>query len=73
MAESVILEIYELEMYVSSTWVTDPNKAWTTVDFQTPSRPPDEVQLPGEEWTWASNWRIDKNPGCTDADGWEYA
>jgi hypothetical protein len=23
--------------------------------------------------SWASNWRIDKKPGTTDSDGWEYA
>lgn len=23
--------------------------------------------------SWASNWRIDKKPGVTDSDGWEYA
>jgi hypothetical protein len=73
MAESVIVEIYELEAYSSSTWVMNAKLPWTNTDGQTPACAPDDLPLPGTEWTWASNWRIDKKPGSTDADGWEYA
>ena len=73
MAESIILEIFELEAYSSSTWGVDPKLPWTGADGHSPAPPPDEAGLPGPEWSWASNWRIDKKPGCTDADGWEYA
>ena len=73
MAESVIVEIYEVQLYSSKSWGMDKKFPWTTADGHTPSLPPDETELPGPEWTWASNWRIDKKPGCTDAEGWEYA
>lgn len=73
MAESVIVEIFEVQLYSSGAWGVDKKIPWTTNDGKTVSLPPDEAQLPGPEWSWASNWRIDKKPGSTDSEGWEYA
>lgn len=62
-----------MQSFTSSSWVPNKKLPWTAADGQTPSCPPEEAELPGSEWTWASNWRIDKSPGSTDSDGWEYA
>jgi hypothetical protein len=72
MAESRIVDIYEIETLSSGKWVPDPIMPWASKDNM-PSRPADELQLPGTEWSWESNWRITKKPGGTDKDGWEYA
>lgn len=72
MSESVVVELYENELFTSGKWISDPDVPWTTKD-NFPSRPHDELTLPGPEWSWASNWRIDKKPGYTDREGWEYA
>ena len=72
MSESRVVEIYENQLWSNGQWIPDPNTPWTTKDNM-PSRPADELQLPGTEWTWESNWRISKKPGGTDKDGWEFA
>eukprot|EP01036_Dinobryon_divergens_P024679 gene24679-33150_t len=64
MSESTVVEIYELQKW-KSPWVLKNNME--------PCSPPDEFVIPSGDWSWASNWRIDKKPGTTDSDGWEYA
>lgn len=68
----VKVEICENESMIRGSWALDPVHPWTTKDLEICS-PPEEYALPSAEWSWASNWRIEKAPGCTDADGWEYA
>jgi hypothetical protein len=72
MAESRSIEIYEIEFYSGGKWMPDEQRNWTNLENQ-PSRPPDELTLPNNEWCWESNWRIIKKPGATDRSGWEYA
>jgi hypothetical protein len=72
MSESRAVELYENEMYSSGVWVPDEHFPWTTHDNM-PSKPPDELIVPSNEWSWESNWRIIKKPGATDRSGWEFA
>jgi hypothetical protein len=72
MSESVVVEIYENETLSGGHWVEDSIKHWSSKDNM-PARAPEELVLPSSEWSWASNWRIDKIPGHTDVEGWEYA
>lgn len=73
MSESVVIEVYENERHgINSGWQMDTNLPWTLKTMEK-CCPPDEFVLPGGEWGWTSNWRIDKKPGQTDSEGWEYA
>lgn len=72
MSESVSIEIYEIQSHHSRGWVSDYDHPWIYPNFED-CKPPDEIDLPGSEWCWVTNWRIDKKPGLTDEDGWEYA
>lgn len=73
MTESVCLEIYENQINTSVRgWVADKKTPFSLTDGS-PCKELDEITLPSGGWNWASNWRIDKKPGITDEDGWEYA
>lgn len=67
------MELYEYQ-YKSPVhgWHPDPKFPWTLKTGEL-CNCPDDFKLPGGEWCWGSNWRIDKKPGLTDEDGWEYA
>lgn len=72
MSESVVVELFENQCKTMRGWVDDTKKPWTLKTLvQCP--PPDEYPLPSGDWSWASNWRVDKRPGLTDDEGWEYA
>lgn len=72
MTETAIVEVWEYEEYDRKRWDADPNHPWTNKLFEN-CKPPDEMSLPSIEWSWSANWKIDKKPGVTDAQGWEYA
>ena len=72
MSESVVIEVYENHCKGFQGWKIDTTNPWTLKTLER-CNPPDDFRLPSGEWTWASNWRIDKKPGVTDEDGWEYA
>lgn len=73
MAETAIVEIWEFEEFDrNKNWVSDSQHPWTSTNFE-PCKPPDEYPLPGPEWCWSSNWKIEKKTGTTDENGWEYA
>lgn len=59
-------------MLAMKGWVVHPKHPWSLKSLEK-CPPPDEIVLPGGDWSWASNWRIDKRPGFTDDEGWEYA
>lgn len=68
-----MVELWEFEeLDRSKQWIPDSQHPWTATGFED-SKPPDELTLPGPEWCWSSNWKIDKKTGATDGDGWEYA
>ena len=72
MAESVVIEVYESQVNTSlKGWIPDRKHPWTLKSLED-CNPLEDFTLPGGEWNWASNWRIDKKPGVTDEDGWEY-
>jgi hypothetical protein len=71
MSESAVVEVYENERHGMKGWQMDSNLPWTLKTMEK-SSPPDEFVI-GSEWGWTSNWRIDKKPGQTDGEGWEYA
>ena len=74
MAESIVVEIYEHEVYESKEWKEYLVKPWVMKSCENEeSPPPDEICLPGADWGWLSNWKIHKKAGETDGDGWEYA
>jgi len=72
MSESVVVEVYENQMLAMKGWAIHPKHPWSLKSLEK-CAPPDEIALPGGDWSWASNWRIDKRPGLTDDEGWEYA
>lgn len=68
------MEIYEIEVFSRKHGWRPYNAApWIMKSSMQPCSPPEEVALPSSEWCWYSNWRIDKQPGLTDEDGWGYA
>jgi hypothetical protein len=74
MSESNVMEIYEIEVFGRNTgWVSPPKSPWIKKSTMEPCSPPEELALPSGEWCWYSNWRIDKQTGITDEDGWGYA
>ncbi len=75
MSESCAIELYENECFDRRKGGWTPHKEFPFVikATLTPCKPLDEIELPGDEWQWATNWKISKMPGVTDADGWEYA
>jgi hypothetical protein len=74
MTESVVVEIFENQIHLSMKgWIEDRKTPYSLKRDNSPCKPLEEFSLPGSEWSWASNWRIDKKPGLTDDDGWEYA
>jgi hypothetical protein len=73
MAESVIVELYEHEIMNGKIWISYVKKPWVNKAREEPSPPPDDIDTPGPEWSWECNWKIEKRPGFTDQDGWEYA
>jgi hypothetical protein len=74
MAESCVIEIYEHEVFHRMKgWIESNQTPWTLKSTNDVCKPPDEITLPNAEWVWTSNWKIDKKPGQTDSDGWEYA
>lgn len=72
MSESVAVEIYEYQCKTMHGWRAEESQPWTLKTLEM-CNSPEDFKLPGGEWSWASNWRIDKNPASTDEDGWEYA
>lgn len=72
MAESFTVEVWEYQVLQRQTWISDEDHAWTYKNFEKCS-PPEDISLPSSEWCWATNWRIDSQPGKTDSEGWEYA
>lgn len=70
-----MIEIWEYEVFhrVGKHWIEDTKHPWTLKSTNDVCKPPDEITLPNSEWVWTSNWKIDKRPGETDGDGWEYA
>lgn len=73
MSESISIEIWENQQYKYKNWIAHEKNPWTFKNYDI-CNPPDEVLLPlSGEWTWVSNWRIDRSPGMTDPDGWDYA
>jgi hypothetical protein len=75
MSESCAIEVYENECYDRKRggWAPHKEFPYFMKATQTPCKPLDEIDLPDDEWQWATNWKITKMPGVTDADGWEYA
>lgn len=73
MAESRIVEIFEHEEKSGKVWSSSKDKPW--VNRATGETCPmlEEINTPGAEWNWESNWKIEKRTGVTDEDGWEYA
>lgn len=73
MSESVVIEVYENQFNSSlHGWIAEKKSPWTLKSGET-CHALDDFTLPGGEWGWASNWRIDKKPGITDEEGWEYS
>ena len=65
---------YEHQSYAGKgQWVPDPKMPWVGPNKET-SPPPDEIELPDQDWTWVTNWRFEaKVPEKkTDRHGWEY-
>mmetsp|Transcript_57068 Transcript_57068/g.100193 ORF Transcript_57068/g.100193 Transcript_57068/m.100193 type:complete len:463 (-) Transcript_57068:126-1514(-) len=74
MSESRVIEIFEVQSYSrSAKWQPHSDVPWATKEPPEPCLPLLEITLPNNEWSWASEWVIDKKPGATDEDGWEYA
>jgi len=74
MSESRVIEIYEVQSYSRSTkWQAHPDLPYCTKDPPEPSVALPEITLPNSEWSWVSEWIVEKRPGATDEDGWEYA
>ena len=72
MSESVNISCYEVECFISGAWVSDSMRPWCNLNMES-SPPRDDISLPSSQWNWASNWKIEKETGGTDKDGWEYA
>ena len=71
--ESQVVELYEHEMMEGKIWKSYEKNPWVNKKTLDQSPPPDEINPPGAEWNWESNWKIEKRAGFTDEDGWEYA
>lgn len=72
MSQSENVQIYEVQSINRGIWGSDPVHPWTNSDMEnSPSW--DEYRLPPGDWVWAGNWKIEKEAGRTDKDGWEYA
>ncbi len=72
MSESKNVSCYEIESFSKGSWVPDPSNPWCDVNME-PGVARDEMRTPSDEWKWVSNWKIEKEVGGTDRDGWEYA
>lgn len=75
MSESCAIEVYENECFDrrKGGWIAHKEFPFVMKATLSACKPLDEIELPGDEWQWATNWKISKMPGVTDADGWEYA
>lgn len=72
MSESQHVQVYEIESISKGVWNPDTAHPWVNINMEDcTSR--DEYRLPSSEWSWVSNWKIDKEAGRTDKDGWEFA
>jgi len=72
MSDTALVEIYEIEVFERKKWEPDEEHPWLTKQYED-CKPLDELPLPSAEWSWSSNWKIDKKPGETDNQGWVYA
>jgi hypothetical protein len=74
MAESINIEVLENQATsVIGDWTPDAALPWTLKATNQLCHNPDDITLPGPEWTWADNWKVIMNPGECDQHGWEYA
>ena len=72
MSESQHVQVYEVESIAKGIWNCDNIHPWVNINMEDcTSR--DEYRLPSSEWSWVSNWKIDKEAGRTDKDGYEFA
>ena len=72
MSESQHIQIYEVQSITRGTWDADRVHPWTNINMAD-SKPWDEYTLQSSDWSWVGNWKIEKEAGRTDKDGWEYA
>jgi hypothetical protein len=75
MADSFAVEIYENQFrHRKKGWISYKKNPFILRSNLSPTRNMDELSLPeGSGWCWFSNWKIIRNPDCTDEEGWEYA
>jgi hypothetical protein len=74
MTESLVIEVYENQINLSiKGWIADRKMPYSLKTDNSPCKELDDFSLPSGEWSWESNWRINKKPGVTDEEGWEYA
>ena len=72
MSESQEVRIYEVQSINKGLWESDKAHPWTNANMED-SKSWDEYVLPSSEWSWVGNWKIEKEAGRTDTEGWEYA
>lgn len=74
MSESRAFEVYECQAYSrASKWHAHSEFPWATKTPPAPCLPLHEITVPNNEWVWTSEWTVEKRPGATDEEGWEYA
>jgi hypothetical protein len=73
-ADSYVITVFENETRKGKKEWIPYKKPWISEVSGSECKPPDEYQVPGSEWRWDCNWKVEfRQGGACDADGWEYA
>lgn len=73
-SDTCVITLWENQAKKGSDWVAYKKRPWVSEVAGTECDPPDEYKVPGPEWRWDCNWKVQfKNSGECDSDGWEYA